>query len=460
MATAIYMRVSDEKQEDGVSFETQLDTLNKFCDYKGYENIKSYKEVRSARTLDRAVVNELINDVKKGRISRVIIYKLDRLTRWLRDLMNLLHLFDEHNCELHSTYENIDTQSPSGRMLVQVLGIIAEWESANTSMRVKNNMETLSRQGIWQSSIPFGFYHGEDKRLKINKEESDIVKEAVNLVLEGESVSSAEDIINKRYALNWHNGYLPRKLKMPSTIGNIERNGKLYKNTHEPLMSEFEHNKLMQILEGNSTGRRNIKHDDLFRRKVKCMQCNYTMSLVARSHNNYKKTYYSYVCDDCYDNKRPFISVSESQLEDAMLNYMDKLKLQDFSEVESSDNTKDVERIKRRLQAIKKERERIQRAWIKEMMTDEELDKFQSELDAETDDLNKELLTLNKNAPSISNEELKELSVYFNEAYNELTKIEKRKFIQKHVKEIYFERKLLKGYKKKYSVTVKNIYFY
>src|SRR5690625_6793161 len=110
-------------------------------------------------------------------------------------------------------------------------------------MQVKNNMETLSRQGIWQSSIPFGFYHGEDKRLKINKEESDIVKEAFDLVLEGESFSSAEDIINKRYALNWHNGYLPRKLKMPSTIGNIERNGKLYKNTNEPLMSEFEHNK-------------------------------------------------------------------------------------------------------------------------------------------------------------------------------------------------------------------------
>src|SRR5690625_4110575 len=307
-------------------------------------------------------------------------------------------------------------------MLVQVLGIIAKCQTPNTSIRVKINMETLSRQVICQSSIPFGCYYGEDKRLKINKEESDIVKEAFNLVLEGESFSSAEDIINKRYALNWHNGYLPRKLKMPSTIGNIERDGKLYKNTHEPLISEFEHNKLMQILEGNSTGRRNIKHDDLFRRKVKCMQCNYTMSLVARSHNNYKKTYYSYVCDDCYDNKRPFISVSESQLEDAMLNYMDKLKLQDFSEVESSDNTKDVERIKRRLQAIKKERERIQRAWIKEMMTDEELDKFQKELDAETDDLNKELLTLNKNAPSISNEELKELSVYFNEAYNELTK--------------------------------------
>src|SRR5690625_6437208 len=119
-------------------------------------------------------------------------------------------------------------------------------------MQVKNNMETLSRQGIWQSSIPFGFYHGEDKRLKINKEEANVVKGAFNLVLEGESFSSAEDIINKRYALNWHNGYLPRMLKMTSTIGNIVRDVKLYKNTHEPLISEFEHNKLMQILEGNS----------------------------------------------------------------------------------------------------------------------------------------------------------------------------------------------------------------
>ena len=130
MVTAIYERASDEKQDiDGVSIETQHDTIMKFCDYKGYKNIKVYMEIKSARSMEnRAKLKQLIIDVKRGIVKRIVIYKLDRLTRSLRDLMNLLHTLDKNGCELHSTYENIDTSSPSGRMLVQVLGMIAEWE--------------------------------------------------------------------------------------------------------------------------------------------------------------------------------------------------------------------------------------------------------------------------------------------------------------------------------------------
>lgn len=460
VATALYMRVSDEKQEDGVSFETQDNTLYRFCDYKGFKNIKVYKEVKSARTLNRDMVNKLIKDVKNGRIKRIVIYRLDRLTRSLRDLMNLLYLFEEYDCELHSTSENIDTRSPSGRMLVQVLGIIGEWESANTSVRVRANMNTRASAGIWQSSIPFGFYHGDDKRLKVKEDEANILREAFNLVLEGESFSSAESKISEAYGLNWSSNYLARKLKMHTTHGNIQRNGKLYKNTHEPLIGAYTKNKLLEILEENKTGRRSLKHVDLFRRKIKCMQCNKIMSMVARSHNNYEKTYYSYTCNDCYYKRKKFVSVSESQLESSMLNYLSAFKIDDVDKTVVPDDQKDIQRIKRRIDAIKKERERVQRAWIKERITDDELDMYQSELDIESENLNRELLSLNNNKSFISKEELKEMIIYLEDAYKGLTKEERKTFIQKHIRNIEFDRKLIKGYKKKYSVTVTNIEFY
>src|SRR5690625_2455931 len=217
MVTAIYKRASDIKQEDGISIDMQGDEIKKYCAYKGYENFKNYTEIKSARTLKgRVELSRLLNDVKEKRVKNVVVYKLDRLTRSLRDLMNILHTFKEHGCELHSTFENIDTSTPSGNMLVQVLGIVAEWESANTSERVSTSMQLFDSQGIWLSSITFGFDRNEERKLTPNEQESDILIEAINLVLEGNSFSYAEHETSKRHGLGWSSGYLSRKIKEQS----------------------------------------------------------------------------------------------------------------------------------------------------------------------------------------------------------------------------------------------------
>lgn len=463
MVTAIYERASDEKQDiDGVSIETQHDTIMKFCDYKGYKNIKVYMEIKSARSMEnRAKLKQLIIDVKRGIVKRIVIYKLDRLTRSLRDLMNLLHTLDKNGCELHSTYENIDTSSPSGRMLVQVLGMIAEWESANTSMRVTNSMQFKASQGIWMSSVPFGFYLGEDKRLKVKEDEASILREAFELIKEGYSTDEAERIIIKKYNVTWGNNYLRRKIRHATTVGNIERNGIVYENTHEAIISESEQNKLIEILENRMTGRRGIEHNDIFRRRISCQACNSIMVVNARSFNDYKTVHYSYVCDNCYENKRPFMSVSESVLEDAFINYMSRLKIENMHVLESSDDTSSkVSKLKRRLKTLSKQRERIQRAWITERMNDEELDKYQKEIDEEEMEIEEELSKLSVKRTTISSEELMELQEYFSTHFNKLTREEKRSFVQQHIKKIQYKRTLVKGYKKKYNTVITNVEFF
>src|SRR5699024_9582216 len=89
-------------------------------------------------------------------------------------------------------------------------------------------MQTKAEKGIWMSSIPFGFNHSKDKRLEVNNEEANILKEAFNLVLNGMSFTAAEKKISNQYNLNWSENYLTRKLKMHSTVGDTYRNGKLY----------------------------------------------------------------------------------------------------------------------------------------------------------------------------------------------------------------------------------------
>src|SRR5690625_4900912 len=145
---------------------------------------------------NRDKLQQLIKDIEQGYVKRVVIYRLDRLTRSLRDLMNLLHIFEKNECELHSTYENIDTSTPSGRMLVQVLGIIAEWEAANTSMRVKNSMMLQAKNGRWMSTPPYGF-DLKNGKLVVNQKEKELLNKALDLVIEkGYSFASAEVYLN------------------------------------------------------------------------------------------------------------------------------------------------------------------------------------------------------------------------------------------------------------------------
>lgn len=463
MVTAIYERASDEKQDiDGVSIETQHETIMKFCDYRGYKNTKLYTEIRSARTMkNRGQLKQLLKDVENGRVQRVIIYRLDRLTRSLRDLMNILYQLEQCNCELHSTYENIDTSSPSGRMLVQVLGMIAEWESANTSMLVRNAMQYKAEQGIWQSSVPFGFSLSEDRRLIINDHEANILQVAFDMVFDGYSFSAAEEAVRNQFGLNWSADYLAKKVRMATTVGNIERNGKIIENTHEGIISARDQQKLIEILESNASRTKGIIHLDIFRGKIICQACGSNMTMSANSYNNYKTTHYSYVCESCYRAKRPFVSVAESVLLKAFDKYMNRLKLIDLDYEDNEDeSTKEITSLKNRLKTLERQRDRIQRAWIQEIMTDDDLDKYQKEIDNEQMEIEEQLSKLSVNQLTISNEQLSELKKYFITHFNQLTRKEKRSFVQQHIRKIYYKRTLVKGYQKKYNTKITNIDFF
>src|SRR5690625_363052 len=459
MITAVYQRASDVKQDEfGISLETQDDMIKKFCEYKGYENIKYYTEIKSARSIaGREKLQQLINDIKRGYIKRVIIYRLDRLTRSLRDLMNLLHLFEEHNCELHSTYENIDTSTPSGRMLVQVLGIIAEWESANTSMRVKNSMMLQAQSGKWMSTPPYGF-DLKNGKLIINEKEKKLINKAFNLILEkGYSFASAEDYMNKHYGTNWKQDFLTRKIDQQSTIGNMYRNGKVFYNTHEPLTDKETINRLKEIKKSRIVRRSNVAHDDLFRLRIRCYICNSRLSLNA--HKRKTRYYYNYHSTQCFKKKRGSVSVSETTLEDALLRYMQQVKLTDLDKVnvEKTDTETQRDELNNRLIELNKKKDRIQRAWINEMMSDEDLQKYQTEID---DERNKILEKLNETQETrnVTSEELKNIKIMFRDAYENLTRNEKIEFIQRYIKEIHFKRHET-NHKRRYHVEITSIVF-
>lgn len=175
---ALYVRVStDEQAREGMSLGEQEERLKAYCRALGWnEEVKVYLEDGfSAKNINRPKLKELLKHVKEGLVSKIIITKLDRMSRSLLDLLNLIELFQDQHVSFVSISESFDTNTPAGRLTLQVLGAVAEFERLRNSERVYENMFHASKGGKWLTQAPYG-YDLVDKELVINKEESNIVK--------------------------------------------------------------------------------------------------------------------------------------------------------------------------------------------------------------------------------------------------------------------------------------------
>lgn len=140
MITAIYMRVSTEKQH----VDLQMQAISSFLQYKGItEYIKYVDEDKSGKNTNRPELKKLLDDCKQGKVSSLIVYKLDRLSRSLQDLLELLGFLNEHNVTFVSVTENLDFTNPFGKACMQMLGVFSEFEREIIRARTKAGMQAI-----------------------------------------------------------------------------------------------------------------------------------------------------------------------------------------------------------------------------------------------------------------------------------------------------------------------------
>ncbi|MCL1873157.1 MAG: recombinase family protein, partial [Clostridiales bacterium] len=116
MNTAIYVRVSTEEQvKEGYSIRAQIDKLKDYIRIKDWKFYKVYADegISGKNITERPAINELIADVKAGHVNNVLVYKIDRLTRNTRDLIDLTMIFKDNHCSFNSLMESIDTHTAS-----------------------------------------------------------------------------------------------------------------------------------------------------------------------------------------------------------------------------------------------------------------------------------------------------------------------------------------------------------
>ena len=92
------------------------------CDYKNYEVYKVYEDTGIiAKNMNRPKFQEMIQDMKDGKINKIIVYKLDRLTRSIKDLEEICTFLEENNCSLESMCEDINTLTANGKFFIRIL---------------------------------------------------------------------------------------------------------------------------------------------------------------------------------------------------------------------------------------------------------------------------------------------------------------------------------------------------
>jgi site-specific DNA recombinase len=166
MKTAIYVRVSTEEQaQEGFSIRAQEQKLRDYARIKEWivHDVYIDEGISGKNVSERPAVNDLIKDVENGKVQNVLVYKIDRLTRSTRDLINFVELFDEYDCAFNSLSESIDTETASGRMFLKIIGIFAEFERENIIERSKLGFERKVKEGYALSNrVPSYGYERKD----------------------------------------------------------------------------------------------------------------------------------------------------------------------------------------------------------------------------------------------------------------------------------------------------------
>ncbi len=167
MKAAAYVRVSTEEQMKGFGLDVQRERIDFYAKFRGLTIKKWYEDSGiSAKTTQRQGLQLLIKDIQKKKYDALIVYKLDRLSRSLRDLLNLLEeSLNPFHCEFISVTEQFDTSVPQGKLMVQLLGSFAEFERNLIVERTWNGKLMKASQGGYTGGEPPYGFKAEGKKL-------------------------------------------------------------------------------------------------------------------------------------------------------------------------------------------------------------------------------------------------------------------------------------------------------
>ena len=222
----IYARQSVDRK-DSISIETQIEECKK--ELRQNEEYIVYKDKGySGKSTDRPAFQSMMSEIESGGVSRIIIYKLDRISRSLMDFLTMQKIFQKYNVELKSCNEKFDTSGIMGKTIVNILMVFAEMERETIQKRITDNYYARGEKGFYLGgTAPFGYTKIETQlqgkktyTFEENINESLIVRQMYQRYLDGQSLASIsrwlnDSKISSRRNKSWLPNSVSRVLKNP-----------------------------------------------------------------------------------------------------------------------------------------------------------------------------------------------------------------------------------------------------
>jgi site-specific DNA recombinase len=196
---ALYLRVSSEEQRDRETIEIQREFLEQYCGLYELEVADTYEDDGISGTIplhERPEGRRLLQDVREGNVQMVLVYRLDRLGRSLLVIVDAHDRLQDSGVSLRSATEPIDTSTPSGRLIFQMLASFAEYERETIRERTRAGMHRAYRSGRNMGVVPYGYRADEHGRLQVMAEEAELVREVVSNVASGSTLYAEAKRLN------------------------------------------------------------------------------------------------------------------------------------------------------------------------------------------------------------------------------------------------------------------------
>ena len=302
---AKYIRVSTDKQrEEGYSVDIQKERLAKYTSSLFPEseyNVEFREYVDdgfSGGSLDRPRMSQLIEDVKSGEVTHVVVMKLDRLSRSQKDTLYLIEdVFLPNNVAFISMGESFNTATPFGRAVVGILSVFAQLERENIYERTRSGMQKRVELGFWPGggNVPFGYDYDANQGILVPNKDAETVQKIYDLYCQGYATQVIADMFGLKY-----DRLVDRILIRKTNIGIIEYNGKEYQGKHEPIVPLETYQKTMLMMAERSGRRLVSTTEHLLTSFVYCGKCGAKMRYMKWGKSGYKLACYSQISSKAY----------------------------------------------------------------------------------------------------------------------------------------------------------------
>lgn len=372
MRAVLYTRVSTSMQAiEGASLELQKEKLNAYCTLKEWEIVNMYEDAGlSGKNINRPAYKQMMQDAQAKKFDVIVIYKLDRLTRSVKDFHELAENLDKLNISLVSITQNLDTSNPIGRLLRNILVDFANFEREMIVERVTDAKYNLAEKGQWLGgNIPYG-YKVINKKLILVEDEANIVRKIYNDYIKGSSTRK----LMLKYNLN--KGLIAIILRNPIYTGLIaygktnqtNKNKKQNKNidewiiaqgNHEPIITKELWDKVQEIKSKNyRIPSSNIINEQIFENICYCA-CGKKLYYYKNKREN--KIYKYYRCNSSNKiTKGCKFSISSDDIEKRIIKKLLNISNQKtfWDEVEKKINTGHENNSKQELKKLNTEYEK------------------------------------------------------------------------------------------------------